>query len=166
MSTLCLLSTTARRAPKLLVSQCHSHAEVSDKIKLSLVLPHQSIFTSTDVIEVNITATTRDMGILANHVPSIEPLCPGVVEVIESGSVSKKWFVSGGFTTVHPNDKLTIGVVEAVSLEDFSWAVHMNLQEALKVAAGNRSEEDKMDKMSHSSGVESISTMQIGMITL
>jgi F-type H+-transporting ATPase subunit delta len=32
------------------------------------------------------------MGILANHVPSIEPLRPGVVEVIESGNTSKKWF--------------------------------------------------------------------------
>lgn len=35
---------------------------------------------------------TGDMGILANHVPSIEPLRPGVIEVMESGSSSKKWF--------------------------------------------------------------------------
>ncbi len=39
----------------------------------------------------NIAAATGDMGILANHVPSIEPLRPGVVEVIESGN-SQKWF--------------------------------------------------------------------------
>jgi F0F1-type ATP synthase epsilon subunit len=32
------------------------------------------------------------MGILANHVPTIEPLRPGVVEVIESAGESKKWF--------------------------------------------------------------------------
>ena len=33
------------------------------------------------------------MGVLANHVPTIEPLKPGVIEVIEdSGSQSKKWF--------------------------------------------------------------------------
>ena len=31
------------------------------------------------------------MGILANHVPSIEALRPGVVEVIEAAG-SKKWF--------------------------------------------------------------------------
>ena len=42
--------------------------------------------------QVNIAAATGDMGILANHVPSIEPLRPGVVEVIESGSATKKWF--------------------------------------------------------------------------
>jgi len=82
------------------------------------------------------------MGILANHVPSIEPLRPGVVEVIESGNGSKKWFgrsyimllqqsilefeiftVSGGFATVHPNNKLTINAVEAAPLEDFSSEV-------------------------------------------
>ena len=33
------------------------------------------------------------MGVLANHVPSIEALRPGVVEVIEdNGSQGKKWF--------------------------------------------------------------------------
>ena len=52
----------------------------------------QAIFTSADVTQVNIAAATGDMGILANHVPSIEPLRPGIVEVIESGSASKKWF--------------------------------------------------------------------------
>lgn len=40
----------------------------------------------------NISAEAGDMGILANHVPSIEALRPGVVEVIESAGGSKKWF--------------------------------------------------------------------------
>lgn len=87
------------------------------------------------------------MGILANHVPSIEPLRPGVVEVVESGNSSQKWFgmlrsktmprdlstniyllrftVSGGFATVHPNNKLTINAVEAAPLEDFSLEVRI-----------------------------------------
>ena len=38
------------------------------------------------------SAATGDMGILANHVLSIEPLCPGLVEVIEGAGLSKKWF--------------------------------------------------------------------------
>jgi F-type H+-transporting ATPase subunit delta len=38
------------------------------------------------------SAATGDMGILANHVPSIEPLRPGLVEVIEGAGSSKKWF--------------------------------------------------------------------------
>jgi F-type H+-transporting ATPase subunit delta len=32
------------------------------------------------------------MGILANHVASVEALRPGVLEIIENGGGSKKWF--------------------------------------------------------------------------
>ncbi|KAK7676866.1 hypothetical protein QCA50_009492 [Cerrena zonata] len=146
MSALRLLSTAGRRVPKTLPLGRRGYAEVADKIKLSLVLPHQTIFSSTDAVQVNLAAATGDMGILANHVPSIEPLRPGVVEVIESGNTSKKWFVSGGFATVHPNNKLTINAVEAAPIEEFSpEAVRANLQEALRVAAGNGSEEDKLE---------------------
>ena len=135
------------------------------------------------------------MGILSNHVPSIEPLRPGLVEVIESQG-SQKFFgwclvrtlflfthipgnpilVSSGFATVHPNNRLTINVVEAAPLEDFSVdvcgvvtylntlsltdlfmkAVRSNLQEALKVAGGNGSEADKMEARIEADVYESI----------
>ena len=53
----------------------------------------QSLYSSAGVVQVNIPAATGDMGVLANHVASIEPLRPGVVEVIEeNGQQSKKWF--------------------------------------------------------------------------
>jgi F-type H+-transporting ATPase subunit delta len=71
--------------------------------------------------------------------------------------------VSGGFANVHPGNKLTINVVEAAPLEAFSlevcnqWfldlhlthvllpqATRANLSEALKITAGNGSEEDKI----------------------
>ncbi|KAF4567621.1 delta subunit of the central stalk of mitochondrial F1F0 ATP synthase, atp16 [Pleurotus pulmonarius] len=146
MSSLRLVSAAARRVPSSFGIARRGYAEASDKIKLSLVLPHQAIFTSTEVVQVNISAATGDMGILANHVPSIEPLRPGVIEVVESAGGSKKWFVSGGFATVHPNNKLTINAVEAAPLEDFSVeAIRTNLQEALRVASGNGSEEDKLE---------------------
>ncbi|KAH8828282.1 ATP-synthase delta-subunit [Flagelloscypha sp. PMI_526] len=143
MATLRFATSAVRRAPTILGRR--GYAEVSDKIKLSLALPHQSIFSSSDVVQVNIPAATGDMGILANHVPSIEPLRAGVIEVVES-SGSKKWFASGGFATVHPGNSLTINAVEASPLEDFSLeAVRNNLSEALKVANGNGSEEDKLE---------------------
>jgi F-type H+-transporting ATPase subunit delta len=43
-------------------------------------------------VQVNLSAATGDMGILANHVPSIEALRPGLVEVVEGAGSSKKWF--------------------------------------------------------------------------
>ncbi|KAH9859073.1 hypothetical protein C2E23DRAFT_855733 [Lenzites betulinus] len=146
MSALRLVTSVARRAPRNFALGRRGYAEAADKISLSLVLPHQAIFTSAEVVQVNVAAASGDMGILANHAPTIEALRPGVVEVIEAGSQSKKWFVSGGFATVHPNNKLTINAVEAAPLEAFSAeAVRANLQEALKVVAGNGAEEDKVE---------------------
>ncbi|KAA1473950.1 epsilon subunit of F1F0-ATP synthase N-terminal domain-containing protein [Dentipellis sp. KUC8613] len=147
MSGLRLVASAARRAPRTLNAVGRrGYAEAADKIKLSLVLPHQSIFNSQDVVQVNIAAATGDMGILANHVPSIEPLRAGLLEVLESNNSSKKWFVSGGFATVHPNNKLTINAIEAAPLEHFSpEAVRANLQEAQRVLSGSGSEEVKAE---------------------
>ncbi|KAK2464302.1 hypothetical protein APHAL10511_003759 [Amanita phalloides] len=145
MSSLRLLTFAARRATTFALGR-RGYAEISDRLKLSLVLPHEALYTSTDVAQVNISAETGDMGILANHVPSIEAVRPGVVEVIESNGSSKKFFVSGGFATVHPNNRLTINVIEAAPLENFSVeAIRTNLQEALRVASGSGTEAEKME---------------------
>jgi len=60
------------------------------------------------------------MGVLANHVPSIEQLKPGLVEIIEEQGGSKQFFLSGGFAVVQPGSVLSINAVEGYPLEDFS----------------------------------------------
>ncbi|KAI8335862.1 F1 complex, delta/epsilon subunit of ATPase [Chlamydoabsidia padenii] len=116
----------------------------TDKLRLTFVLPHKTIYKVQDVQQVNLAATSGDMGILANHVPTIEQLNPGIVEVIESGDVTKKFFVSGGFATINPDSSLNINAVEASPLEDFSLErVQSSLAEAQRVAAGNGSEVEK-----------------------
>jgi F-type H+-transporting ATPase subunit delta len=45
-------------------------------------------------VQVNIPAESGEMGILANHVPSIEQLKPGLVEIIEESGGSKQFFCS------------------------------------------------------------------------
>ncbi|CAK1355577.1 ATP synthase subunit delta, mitochondrial [Cercospora beticola] len=115
----------------------------SDKIQLTLALPHQAIYKSQDVVQVNIPAESGEMGVLANHVPSIEQLKPGLVEVIEEQGGSKQFFLSGGFATVQPNSVLSINAVEGYPLEDFSAdAVRNQIAEAQKIASGGGSEQD------------------------
>ena len=46
-------------------------------------------------MQVNIPAETGEMGVLANHVPSIEQLKPGLVEIIEESGGSKQFFRKG-----------------------------------------------------------------------
>lgn len=43
-------------------------------------------------VQVNFAAESGEMGVLANHVPSIEQLKPGLVEVIEESGGSKSFF--------------------------------------------------------------------------
>ncbi|PWY86980.1 putative ATP synthase delta chain mitochondrial precursor, partial [Aspergillus heteromorphus CBS 117.55] len=124
--------------------QRRGYAEaVSDKIKLSLTLPHQTIFKSAGVVQVNIPAESGEMGVLANHVPSIEQLKPGLVEILEEGGASKKFFLSGGFAVVQPDSQLSINAIEGYPLEDFSAdAVRSQIAEVQKIAGGSGSEQD------------------------
>jgi len=43
-------------------------------------------------VQVNFAAESGEMGVLANHVPSIEQLKPGLIEVIEEAGGSKQFF--------------------------------------------------------------------------
>lgn len=47
---------------------------------------------SIDSVQVNLAAESGDMGVLANHVPSIEQLRPGIVEIIEESGGNKQFF--------------------------------------------------------------------------
>lgn len=68
------------------MGQTEYDEKVTDKYNL------QSVYKSQDVVQVNIPAESGEMGILANHVPSIEQLKPGLVEVIEESGGSKRFF--------------------------------------------------------------------------
>lgn len=47
---------------------------------------------TVDSVQVNLPAESGDMGVLANHVPSIEQLRPGLVEIVEEGGANKQFF--------------------------------------------------------------------------
>lgn len=70
--------------------------------------------------QVNLPTTAGELGILANHVPTIQQLKPGTVEIIETNGETKSYFVSGGFATVQPDSVLAINSVEAFEVADFS----------------------------------------------
>ncbi|KAI8874542.1 epsilon subunit of F1F0-ATP synthase N-terminal domain-containing protein [Backusella circina FSU 941] len=140
------LARSARAAikPLSMARSYATEAAASAALRLTFVVPHQSIYKAADVQQVNLAATSGDMGILANHVPSIEQLNPGVVEVIESAELTKKFFVSGGFATINPDNSLNINAVEAQPLEDFSLErVQAGLAEAQRNAASAATDKEK-----------------------
>ncbi|KAJ1677196.1 delta subunit of the central stalk of mitochondrial F1F0 ATP synthase, atp16, partial [Spiromyces aspiralis] len=62
------------------------------KLTVSFMLPHEAIVKKEKVSQVNLSAVSGDLGILADHVPTVEQLKPGVIEIIKEGSSSQKWF--------------------------------------------------------------------------
>lgn len=116
---------------------------MSANLRFNLSLPHQSIYKSQEVVQVNIAADSGEMGVLANHVPVIEQLKPGPVTIIEEGGSTRQFFVAGGFAYMLPNNAMDVAAIEGAPLEDFSpEAIKSLLPEAKSVAAGSGSEQD------------------------
>ena len=74
-----------------------SHISITVKTKTLCLSIQQGIYNSSSVTQVNIPAATGDMGILANHVPTVEALRPGLLEIIESSGTKKYFGTSRGW---------------------------------------------------------------------
>jgi F-type H+-transporting ATPase subunit delta len=93
----------------------------SSKLLVNFNLPHQSLLKGKEVVQVNLSTTAGDVGILANHVPTVLQLKPGFCTLI--ADQTQKYFVSGGFAVVNPDSTLNINAVEAYTLDDIDLQV-------------------------------------------
>ncbi|KAI8832723.1 F1 complex, delta/epsilon subunit of ATPase [Chytridium lagenaria] len=125
-------------------SYADATAAAPGKLRLNFVVPHQPILKNYEAIQVNLSSTEGDMGILADHVPTISQLNPGVIEIIGSDK-TQKFFVSGGFAIINTDSSLNINAVEAFPIEDLdAEAAKRALDEAnKKVNASGASEADR-----------------------
>jgi F-type H+-transporting ATPase subunit delta len=80
------------------------------------------LLTQLNRTQVNLPTSAGDMGVLAGHVPMIQQLRPGVVEIIDNNG-TKQFFISGGFATVSEGSSVAINAVEAFPVEDISVEV-------------------------------------------
>ncbi|RLV89764.1 ATP synthase subunit delta mitochondrial [Spathaspora sp. JA1] len=112
-----------------------TEAVASDALRLSLALPHQTLYADSEVEQVNLPSVNGDLGILANHIPIVEQLRPGLLEIISKTGETEQYFVSGGIATVQPGNKLTISAIEAFKPEQIdSHAVKNLIADAQKRA--------------------------------
>ncbi|KND04958.1 ATP synthase F1, epsilon subunit [Spizellomyces punctatus DAOM BR117] len=91
------------------------------KLLLNFALPHESILKNVEATQVNLSSTEGDMGILADHVPTVAQLKPGVIEIFSSSDKPRKVFASGGFAIINPDSTLNINAVEAFPVEDIDF---------------------------------------------
>lgn len=96
------------------------------KLIVSLVTPHSSIVNELQVDQVNLQTERGDIGILPDHVPIVEQLKPGIVELLHEETttnrqlVRSKWFISGGFMAMHPDGRLDISTPEAITTDQLN----------------------------------------------
>jgi len=101
------------------------HFSQGKQFVVNLVTPHSTIVNELPIDQVNLQTERGDIGILSDHVPTIEQLKPGIVELLyqkEGHLTRSKWFVSGGFMAMHPDGRLDISVPEAVETSQLNQA--------------------------------------------
>ncbi|EMG49176.1 ATP synthase delta chain, mitochondrial, partial [Candida maltosa Xu316] len=121
----------------------------SDALKLSLALPHQTLYNDSEVQQVNLPSVNGDLGILANHIPIVEQLRPGLLEIISKNGDSDQYFVSGGFAMVQPGNKLTISAIEAFKPDQIDISAVKNL-----IADAQKRAESSDEKVAAEANIE------------
>ena len=71
----------------------------SGKLKFELVTP-SAVLASEEVDMVVVPGTEGDLGVLLGHSALLSSLRPGLVDVHQSGKVTKSIFIEGGFADV------------------------------------------------------------------
>jgi F-type H+-transporting ATPase subunit epsilon len=83
-----------------------------------LVSPERLLFAG-DVEAVIVPGSEGQFTVMRDHAPFMSTMKPGVVEVVESASRSKRLFVRGGFADVSPAG-LTILAEQAIPVEELN----------------------------------------------
>ena len=86
------------------------------KVAFRLVMPEREVL-ATEADMVVVPGSEGDFGVLHGHAPLISTVRPGVLEVIQSNKVDKRFIVVGGFAEVTP-ERCTVLADEAVPFEE------------------------------------------------
>ncbi|KAI8817554.1 F1 complex, delta/epsilon subunit of ATPase [Fimicolochytrium jonesii] len=139
------LRTAARPSAFRQLARSYATEAGPARLRVSFVSPHQTILDKFEATQVNLSSTEGDMGILAEHVPTIAQLKSGAIEVFSATEKPQKFFVSGGFAIINPDSTLNINAVEAFPLEDLDLdAARRALDDANRRATSGGSEQDKL----------------------
>merc|ERR1712119_107502 len=87
-------------------------------MNFTFACPSEAFYNSSaDVSQVDIPTGSGAIGVLANHVPTLGVLAPGVLTVFEKAGESKKFFVSSGTYSVNEDSSVIVTAEEAVPLD-------------------------------------------------
>lgn len=98
-------------------AEAASTTQAAAKVRFSLATPSEVFYNNTLVDTVVLPGTEGVFEVSPNLVPVITQLNAGVVTV-NTGSESKRFFVSGGFAFVHEDSSCSCNPVECVDVEN------------------------------------------------
>jgi len=115
-----------------------------DKVAFELVSP-EALVLSRDVEMVVVPGSEGDFGVLPRHTPLISNVRPGVLRVCESGQVTERIFVAGGFAEVTPA-RCTVLADEAMPVAEIDRAAaEKALRDAQDDLKDAKSDADRRD---------------------
>jgi F-type H+-transporting ATPase subunit delta len=101
---------------------------------------------ATNVKQVDVPTLSGSFGILADHVPTLAVLKPGVVAITENEGAIKKFFVSSGSVTVNADSSVQLLAEEAFALDKLDLkAAQEQIAEAQKQVAAARDDLSKAE---------------------
>ncbi|XP_053677780.1 ATP synthase subunit delta, mitochondrial-like [Anopheles nili] len=107
------LAVQSRLALRMMQSRSYS-----DEMAFTLAAANKVFYDGVHVRQVDVPSFNGAFGILANHVPTLAILKPGVVTVYENDGSVKKLFVSSGTITVNADATVQLLAEEAHPVED------------------------------------------------
>lgn len=112
-----------------------------DGLSLTFASPVQSLYKDAKVKQVNVASYSGGLSILANHVPLLAVIKPGVVSVYEEDGTTRKYFVAAGTVTMDEDSSLLLLASEAVAVGDLDVSA---ASENLAAAASQPNPEAKI----------------------
>ncbi|KAI6180614.1 ATP synthase subunit delta, mitochondrial [Aphelenchoides besseyi] len=116
-----------------------------DELRLTLASPNKSYYSNDVVKQVDVPTLAGTVGILANHVPVIAVLKPGVVDVISTDGNHKKMFVSSGTLSMNIDGSCQVLAEEIVELTDIDESLARQELDAAQRASGQGSEVERAE---------------------
>ncbi|XGW08574.1 hypothetical protein V3C99_011137 [Haemonchus contortus] len=107
----------------------------SEELRLTFASPDTAFYNNAVVKQVDVPTLAGMVGVLANHVPTIGVLKPGVVSVTDNDGKVTKLFVSSGTMSMNIDGTCQVLAEEVVKVEDIDQAAARTELEAAQRAA-------------------------------
>jgi F-type H+-transporting ATPase subunit delta len=99
-----------------------------------------------NVKQVDVPSLSGSFGILANHVPTLAVLKPGVVTITENEGKVNKYFVSSGSVSVNSDSSVQLLAEEAFTIDKLDIkSAQEQLSEAQKQLSSSRDDKEKAE---------------------